>query len=149
VNVSANGGVAPYTGIGNFIATAGTHTYLVTDANGNTVVATVIVTQPAQLTASSTNGNILCFGGTTTLNITANGGTSPYTNTGVHVVSAGSYSFVITDANGCSTIVNGNISQPTQLVASATSGTISGFGGTTTLNITATGGTSPYTNTGT
>src|SRR6185295_893570 len=105
------------------------------------------ITQPSALNASATQGSILCNGGTTTINITATGGTAPYTNTGVQTVSAGPYSFMVTDANGCTAIVSGSIAEPTQLTASATEGTIA-CGGTTTINIVATGGTAPYTNTG-
>ncbi|WP_317898956.1 T9SS type A sorting domain-containing protein [Aurantibacillus circumpalustris] len=149
VNISATGGVAPYSGVGTFTATSGTHTYLVTDANNNQVTATVTITEPSLLVASASSGTILCNGGTTTVNISANGGTSPYTGTGIFTVSAGTHTYLITDANGCSTTTSVIITEPTLLTASATSGTILSFGGTTTVNISANSGTSPYSGTGT
>jgi aspartokinase/homoserine dehydrogenase 1 len=47
------------------------------DANGNTTIATIIITQPAQLVASASSGSIACFGGVTAVNVSANGGTAP------------------------------------------------------------------------
>src|SRR6185369_1930197 len=114
------------------------------DANNNAVTATVTIIQPSQLTASATNGNILCNGGTTTVNVTATGGTSPYSGTGIFTVGAGAYSFTVTDAHGCTSVVNGTITQSSLLVANKTQGNILCNGGTTTVNVTAGGGTSPY-----
>src|SRR5205814_6960 len=99
-------------------------------------------------TASGVEGTILCYGGTTTVTITALGGTAPYTGDGAHTVSAGPYSFTVTDAHGCTKIVSGTISEPGTLVASNTHGTIACNGGTTMVTISATGGTTPYTGTG-
>src|SRR6185295_2352806 len=124
VNVTATGGTAPYSGTGSFTASAGTHTYLVTDANGCSATVTVTITEPSQLNASAINGTILCNGGTTTVNVTATGGTAPYTGAGVQTVAAGPYSFTVADANGCTAIVSGTITQPSQLNASATNATI-------------------------
>ncbi|MBL7903376.1 MAG: hypothetical protein JNK73_15370, partial [Bacteroidia bacterium] len=148
VNVTANGGTSPYTGTGNFTVNAGPYSFTVTDANGCSSNVNGNITQPAALTASSNNGTINCYGGTTTINISANGGTAPYTGTGNYSVSAGSYSFVVTDANGCTSNVNGNITQPSVLGASAVNGSINCNAGTTTVNVSATGGTAPYTGTG-
>ena len=52
---------------------------------------------------------ILCHGGTMLLNIDATGGTPGYNGTGLMTVSAGPYSFTVTDANGCSSTVSGVI----------------------------------------
>src|SRR5207248_2912243 len=104
---------------------------------------------PPALSASETHDPIGCFGGTTTVNITATGGTTPYNGKGPHHnVAAGPFDFTVTDHNGCVTHVTGTISQPPALSASNTHGTISCHGGMTTVNITATGGTTPYTGTG-
>src|SRR5438270_11881654 len=100
------------------------------------------------LSASETHDPIGCFGGTTTVNITASGGTSPYDGDGAHTnVAAGPFDFTVTDHNGCVTHATGTISQPPALVASHTHGTNSCHGGMTTTNITATGRTTPYTGT--
>src|SRR5204863_35817 len=138
----------PYLNVGPNVVSAGPYSFTVTDANGCSAVVTGTISQPSVLSASATNGTIACFGGTTTVNVSATGGTAPYSNVGPHVVSAGPYSFTVTDANGCSALVTGTISQPSVLSASATNGTIACFGGTTTVNVSATGGTAPYLNVG-
>jgi hypothetical protein len=148
VTVSATGGTAPYTGAGTFTVHAGDYSYTVTDANGCTVTVSGNISEPAILTASAREGLILCNGGTTTVTITANGGTAPYTNDGAHTVSAGPYSFMVTDANGCTVLVSGTISEPTLLKGKAIEGSISCNGGTTSVAVSATGGTAPYTGTG-
>ena len=149
VTVTATGGIAPYTGTGTFPVNAGAYSFTVTDANGCTSITTGTVTEPTNLVASSTAGTISCNGGATTVTVTATGGTAPYTGTGTFPVNAGAYSFTVTDANGCTSITTGTVTEPTNLVASSTAGTISCNGGTTTVTVTATGGTAPYTGTGT
>ena len=161
--VSVTGGVGPYTFTltdgktsGPIASTsfqftglrAGNYTATVKDSKNNTITINFTVTQPDPLIASKEEGTIACFGGTTSITITASGGTAPYTNDGVHTVSAGEYSFDVTDANGCKVTVAGTISEPTELQASKEEGTISCFGGTTSVTITASGGTAPYTNDG-
>src|SRR5262245_44040825 len=66
-----------------------------------------IGTVAAQVVASSDAGTILCHGGTTTVTVTATGGEEPYTGTGDFVVSAGSYSFTVTDGNGFDSVTTG------------------------------------------
>src|SRR5260370_11474840 len=84
VTVSASGGTAPYTGTGVFTASAGAHSYTVTDNNGCTTVTSITITEPSALSASSSQGAaIACHGGTTTLTVPASGGTAPYTGTRV------------------------------------------------------------------
>src|SRR5207247_5824757 len=148
VTITATGGTAPYTNDGAHTVSAGAYSFTVTDAHGCTVIVRGNITEPAVLAASASEGSILCNGGTTTVTITATGGTAPYTNDGAHTVSAGAYSFIVTDNNGCSVTVSGNISEPAQLAASASEGSILCNGGTTTVTITATGGTDPYTGAG-
>ncbi|MFM7902453.1 MAG: lamin tail domain-containing protein, partial [Bacteroidota bacterium] len=52
------------------------------------------------LSASSTAGTIACFGGTTSVTVSATGGTAPYTGTGTFTVTAGTYSYTVTDNAG-------------------------------------------------
>ncbi|CAN5738273.1 hypothetical protein BH10BAC2_BH10BAC2_35130 [soil metagenome] len=144
VTVNATGGTAPYSGDGDHTVSAGPYSFIVTDANGCTVTVSGTVIQPTELTGSATEGTILCYGGTTTVTVNATGGTAPYSGDGDHTVSAGPYSFIVTDANGCIVTVSGTISQPTDLTGSATEGTILCYGGTTTVTVDATGGTAPY-----
>lgn len=142
-----NGPIQP----GNTFAglNAGTYTVLVSDANICSATSVLTISQPAALTANSVASPILCFGASSTVNVTAVGGTAPYTGTGSFFVSAGTYSYTVTDANGCTAQTGGNITQPTALIASATPGTILCNGGQTSITVSATGGTSPYTGIGT
>ncbi len=146
VNVSATGGTLPYTGVGNYFQVVGTYSYIVTDANGCSDTATISITQPSQLVASiSLVTPITCFGGQATVNIVASGGVGPYTGTGNINVSAGSQTFVVIDANGCSVNLNLFITQPPILSAPITSQNISCNGlnnGSATVN--AQGGTPGY-----
>uniref|UniRef100_UPI002611C4BA T9SS type A sorting domain-containing protein n=1 Tax=Flavobacterium sp. TaxID=239 RepID=UPI002611C4BA len=101
--------------------------------------------------------NVSCFGGTNgTINLTPTGGTSPYTfNWGGGVttedrtgLAAGTYSVTITDNNGCTGTVSGiTVTQPGAAVSGTTVVTnVSCNSGTNgTINLTPTGGTSPYT----
>ncbi|PLX08343.1 MAG: hypothetical protein C0596_07375 [Marinilabiliales bacterium] len=139
----------PYSGTGTFTVGAGTYTYTVTDLNGCTSNTTITVSEPTELTASSSAGSIMCNGGSTNVTVTGNGGTIPYSGDGTYTVNAGSHSYTVTDANGCTANTSINISEPTILVASSTSGEIACFGESTTVNVTATGGTPVYSWTGT
>ena len=146
VELVAEGGVAPYVFSGETAdLAAGTYNYTVTDKNGCTANATATITEPDALIVSATAGAIACNGESTTVTVSATGGTAPYTGTGTFTVSAGSYSYTVSDANGCSEVVNVTISQPTAIDATASAGTITVPGGTTTLIVSANGGTSPYT----
>ena len=131
---------------------AGQHTVVVTGSGTCTTPRTVTFTvggPTTNLVASSNAGTIACFGGTTNIVVSATGGTAPYTGTGTFSVSAGAYSYTVSDANGCTSTTSGSVSQPTQLNASASAGTIACNGGTTTVEVSATGGTAPYSGTGT
>ena len=81
------------------------------------------VTQPTQLVASASAGTIACFGGTTTVVVSATGGTPGYTGTGSFTVSAGPYSFTVTDANGCTSIASGTIANGAALTGSSSGST--------------------------
>ena len=61
---------------------------------------------------------------------------------------AGFYTFIVTDANGCSISTSINISEPSQLIVNATAPQILCSGGSTNVMISATGGVAPYIGTG-
>lgn len=149
VTVTASNGTAPYFGTGSFTRSAGAYSYTVTDGAGNTSTTAGTITQPAAISATATAGTIACNGGTTTVTVTATGGTGSLSGTGTFTRSAGAYSYTVTDANGCTATVSGTITQPASLIASASAGTIVSPAVTTTVTITATGGTAPYTGIGT
>ncbi|MFZ9943286.1 MAG: HYR domain-containing protein, partial [Bacteroidia bacterium] len=86
---------------------AGTYNVTVTDNKGCTATATATITQPDVLVATATSaGNIFCGATTTDITVAASGGTTPYTGVGVFAVSAGTYSYNVTDANGCAATSN-------------------------------------------
>ncbi|MGE0019769.1 MAG: HYR domain-containing protein [Draconibacterium sp.] len=148
--VTPSGGTSPYsitpsqTGL-----SAGTHTFLVTDANGCTTTVNVTITQPVNLTATGVQSqSVSCFGGNDGVAlVTPSGGTSPYSITPSQTgLSAGTHTFLVTDANGCTTTVNVTITQPANLTATGVqSQTVSCFGGNDGVAlVTPSGGTSPY-----
>jgi gliding motility-associated-like protein len=129
VVVTGTGGTAPYTGTGTFNVTAGTYTYTLIDANGCTATTTITVTQPAVLNATATIiSPILCNGGSATVQVTATGGSIPYSGVGNFSIVAGNYTYLVSDANGCNTSVSINVPQPTLLVTNVIPTNISCFG---------------------
>ena len=123
--VSTSGGVTPYTFLWDdsgaqtgSTATglvAGTYEVMVTDSNGCSDSATIVITQPgAALTATITASTNLICNGVTSGDITAigAGGTTAYTylwddpsaqsNAIATGLLAGTYQVIITDANACS-----------------------------------------------
>ncbi|MEW6467466.1 MAG: gliding motility-associated C-terminal domain-containing protein [Bacteroidota bacterium] len=101
---------------------AGSYTVIVTDAQGCMDTAVVTITQPTAMGGTITGQNATCFGasnGQATVNVI--GGTAPYsyswvpssqtgqTGTGL---AAGTYTVVVTDANGCTITPTVVIGQP-------------------------------------
>src|SRR6056300_1580903 len=164
--VTASGGSSPYTYSWNTTPAqtgatatglaAGSYTVTVTDANNCTTTQTVVITQPAQLTATgSVTNEVSCNGGTDgSASVSVSGGVSPYTyswSDGTNVVStastastlsAGSYTVTVTDANSNTASASVTFTQPTALSASIT-GTNVGCNGALTgsADLTVSGGT--------
>lgn len=152
LNYSLDGGSFQLSNVFNNVG-AGTHTITVRDANNCTNTLTYTLTQPSVLSvsASATTNPLVCFGNTTTITVTATGGTTPYTysinggsfqaaNTFTNL-SAGTYTLTAKDAANATKTTTVTITQPTQITISQTSGTIAVNGGTTTTTVTASGGT--------
>ena len=112
-----------------------------TDANGCTATTTGNITQPSAVTASSSNTAILCNGGNSTVTVSASGGTPGYTGTGTFSHAAGTYSYTVTDANGCTATTTGKITQPSAVTASSSNTAILCNGGSSVVTVSASGGT--------
>jgi hypothetical protein len=97
---------------------ANSYTYTGADANSCSTSTIVTVTEPNLLVASSTSGTISCNGGMTSVNVSEAGGTSPYSGDGVmSSISAGSYSYTVTDANGCTSTSTITVSEPNAITS--------------------------------
>jgi gliding motility-associated-like protein/uncharacterized repeat protein (TIGR01451 family) len=101
--------------------TAGTYTCTITDANGCTVTTSATVLQPTQLSATTSQIDVLCNGNSTgSVSVQATGGVPGYTylwstnGTGATIssVPAGTYSVTVTDANLCTTTVSATVTEP-------------------------------------
>ncbi|MGE3653699.1 MAG: PKD domain-containing protein [Flavobacteriales bacterium] len=135
---------------------AGTYVVTITDGKGCTLLDTAIITQPsAGLSLATTSTNVSCNGGNDgEFVVIPNGGTTPYsylwsnadTDSIAENLIAGIYSVNVTDSNGCSAVINGTVTQPTQLISNInTTVDVSCFGGNDGLaTVTTSGGTTPY-----
>jgi len=87
--------------------TSGVYTLDVTDAYGCAAQFTYTLTEPTVLVVSGTATDITCSGCLSDITITATGGTAPYNGTGTfNQTAAGTYSYTVEDANGCTATVS-------------------------------------------
>jgi len=161
---SIHGGTAPLTytlnggapqSSNNFSVPAGTYSVVVEDANGCMFVTnTLVVNEPPAIAATLSATTLPCFGDTSTLTVTASGGTPPleyslqginYQNANTFQLPAGDYAVVIRDANGCIFLTNSlTIATPQAIGATLSATPIPCHNGTTNLSATAWNGTPPY-----
>ncbi|MFV8324168.1 MBG domain-containing protein, partial [Flavobacterium sp. LS2R12] len=85
---------------------AGNYTYTATDANGCSKSITVTINAaPTKVVLTATASQITYFGGTGSVSLSADGGKGPYTydvtNPSTTGLTAGTYTYKVTDANGC------------------------------------------------
>lgn len=105
----------------------GTYNLLVTDNNACTKTVSYVINEPAAINTTFTNINARCHG-TTTASSTVNisGGTTPYnilwstfaTTPTISGVSAGTYTVIITDDNGCIHSNSTTLTQPDSMLLS-------------------------------
>src|SRR5204863_429974 len=144
VTVSATGGTPPYQGTGTVSHAAGAYSYTGTDANSCTATTTGDITQPPALAPTSSNTEILCHGGSSTVTVSATGGTPPYQGTGTVSHAAGTYSYTVTDANSCTATTTLSLPDALPISPSSSNTEILCHGGSSTVTVSATGGTPPY-----
>ncbi|OFY36674.1 MAG: hypothetical protein A2W91_03815 [Bacteroidetes bacterium GWF2_38_335] len=162
--VTASGATPPYTynwsGGGGTGATAsglaaGTYTVTVADSRGCSLTRTVTITQPTQLTATTSSTAANCFGQANGgASVTAGGGSPGYTyswssgstTASASGLAAGTYTVTVSDTHGCTVSSSATVTQPT-VVAGTTSGTAANCNGQSngSATITASGGTPAYT----
>ncbi|MGQ0828904.1 MAG: PKD domain-containing protein [Bacteroidota bacterium] len=134
----------------------GTYTVNVRNASGCFSAGVVIVgTGPAPGNISINSTNISCNNGTNgTATTVVNGGQTPYTyawsngNSTVTIngLSAGTYSVIVTTANGCTTSESVTITQPTALAYTISHSNISCYNANDGIaTVATTGGIAPYT----
>lgn len=133
---------------------AGAYTLTITDNTGCTALSSITISEPAQLAISETHVNAACNGASTgSIDLTVAGGTSPYTPAWSNNIStedqsnlaAGSYSVTITDANMCTANSTVTITQPAAITASTVAVNQIQGGTLGSINLTVSGGTSPFT----
>jgi hypothetical protein len=130
-----NGGVAPYVYVWNNGQTgssisnlsAGNYTATITDANGCTITAATVVTQPSPVGFTFVQTNVTCNGGSNgSITVTANGGIAPYqyqlnggnwgTSNTFSGLIAGQHTIMVRDTNQCAAgPTNVIITQPNAL----------------------------------
>jgi large repetitive protein len=161
VTISATGGSAPYSFTGPTTdVKAGTYTYTVKDAYGCTDSKTITITEPAPPTnfvVAISSTDVTCWGWATgSAKANPTGGVAPYTylwNTGqtssmIGSLKAGSYSVTVKDATGATSTASVVVKEPQRLLLEVSAGTISEYGGSTFVTLSATGGNSGYQFTG-
>ena len=162
VNITPSNGTGPYTFLwSNFAVSeditglsAGVYTVTVTDHNLCTITGSWEVTQPAELMISGSALPAACYAGSTgSISIDVTGGTGAYTydwSNGLHIeditgLTAGDYTVTVTDANSCTKTDSFTVGAPSALSVDAILKNVSCKDTPTgAINITVTGGTSPY-----
>ena len=140
ISITATGGTAPYSfnwdgGLGNTQNPSnlgpGTYTVTVVDDNGCEEVTSVTINEPPQLNTNVDNTvDVDCNNATGSIDISVNGGTSPYnfqwdngagTGQNPSNLPPGTYNVTITDANGCTitntATINEDLVDPTAVAA--------------------------------
>jgi len=128
----------------------GSYALQVSDQYGCVDLVNIQIIEPDAMIANTFTTATTCFGGTDgAVTITPEGGTPGYSITGIpnpNNLSAGIYSFILTDANSCSINQSFSISEPADITTTITSTNVSCLGGTDgTATVNVNGGTSPFT----
>jgi gliding motility-associated-like protein len=166
VTIAAANGLAPYQyaldggalGAPNVFAglTPGAHSVLVQDASGCTTTVNFTINEPPAVTLSGTVTHASCNGlGNGTIMLAGGGGTPGYQYSidgnplqASNVFAAlfgGSYTMLVSDANGCTTTIVLVVLEPAPILTTLSPLNAQCFGLTGSIPMTVSGGTMPYT----
>ena len=162
VGAAVGGGTSPYTYLWSNGATTanlsgvagGTYSVTVTDAHGCIATGSATVTESTQITARASKTDATCFDASNgTVTLAVSGGTAPFaylwsngaTTQNLNGLPPGTYTVIVTDANGCTASCGATVGRPGQLLASALATGARCAGGTGSVALTASGGTAPFT----
>jgi len=121
-----SGGTAPYNedwaGTNNLALSQGNYGYTITDNNGCVETDFINIYQPNPIILNVTVSDANCFNGNNgSIYVGVSGGTSPYSENWFGndplALSAGNYSFSITDDNGCRIDSSATVNQADQIFA--------------------------------
>jgi hypothetical protein len=138
------------------LCSGGTFTGIATDSAGCSAMASVTLTAVSPLLVELDITHVNCFGdatGAITAHVTGGGGGYQYmwpslgsNSAVVNTLLAGNYDVIVTDANNCSVVNTGQITEPAAALSSSIVATpASCFGGSDGIaNLSVTGGASPY-----
>jgi gliding motility-associated-like protein len=159
IAVTASGGQGPYTGAGlQEVTEPGDYFYVVTDAEGCTDTTNIVTVDPPAEGPSVTaeaNGSLTCLITSVPVTVTVIGGTPPYSgDVGPFNEGAGTFTYTVTDANGCESVsdpitILPALEGPTATIDTLSGGTVGCGQEQVVLTVSASGGLEPYTNTGT
>ena len=175
ITITATGGTKPYEfsyegvsmGIGDTVkidlsANVTPYEFTVIDANSCTDTTEIAVTEPPLLVMSAfiaENDSVKCYGDNATITVTAIGGTKPYTfyYLGTEIGTGDTvtidlpanypleYELVVFDKHNCTDTTYITVTQPDSLILTVAAGSVECYGDSTTITLTATAGTPPYT----
>ncbi len=162
IDITAQGGSQPYTYSWNDLVVtedrtnipSGSYSVTVYDNYQCSATATVVINQPQVLSLTESHTNVLCNAASTGgIDITATGGTNPYTyvwNDAVQTedranIAAGNYAVTAYDTYQCSATIQVVVTEPTALTVTETHTNVScGGGADGAIDITVAGATAPY-----
>ncbi len=134
---------------------ANNYTVTITDINGCTYSNTWTITNPSRIYVSGTAINVSCHGGTNgSITSSITGGNAPYTyrwsngatTANISGLSKGNYHLTVTDVHGCSQDEEFDVDEPSAIDLSASTTGTSCYGSSNgSINLSVSGGTSPYT----
>jgi gliding motility-associated-like protein len=165
INLTVNGGVAPYTFIWSngsitedlSALVADIYTVTITDNNGCQINASAVINEPATaVSATSAITNVSCYNNATgAIDLSPSGGNAPYTyvwsngaiTQDLNLVMAGAYDVTVTDFNACTFNASFIITQPVSglsIVNIVGTDVLCYNASTGSADLTISGGTSPF-----